>query len=68
MTPAAYRAKWGLPHDYPMVAPSYAAQRSELAKAAGLGNARAAAKAAQPAATVVDASAKKKRSAAKKAA
>ncbi|UVK54805.1 MucR family transcriptional regulator [Mesorhizobium sp. AR02] len=37
MTPDEYRAKWGLPKDYPMVAPSYAAQRSELAKSSGLG-------------------------------
>jgi predicted transcriptional regulator len=37
MTPAEYRAKWGLPNDYPMVAPNYAAQRSELAKKIGLG-------------------------------
>ena len=37
MTPQEYRAKWGLPHDYPMVAPSYAAKRQELAKAIGLG-------------------------------
>ena len=37
MTPAEYRAKWGLPQDYPMVAPAYAAQRSELAKSLGLG-------------------------------
>jgi len=36
-TPAQYRAKWGLPPDYPMVAPSYAKKRSELAKAIGLG-------------------------------
>ncbi len=34
-----YRQKWGLPDDYPMVAPKYAAQRSELAKKFGLGNA-----------------------------
>ncbi|ABS67482.1 transcriptional regulator, MucR family [Xanthobacter versatilis] len=40
MTPEAYREKWGLPHDYPMVAPSYAAARSELAKTMGLGQAR----------------------------
>jgi predicted transcriptional regulator len=40
MTPADYRAKWGLPADYPMVAPNYAKQRSELAKAAGLGRKR----------------------------
>ncbi|TPI64270.1 transcriptional regulator [Mesorhizobium sp. B3-1-3] len=37
MTPDEYRAKWGLAHDYPMVAPNYAAQRSALAKASGLG-------------------------------
>ena len=40
MTPADYRAKWGLPHDYPMVAPAYAAHRSVLAKAIGLGRSR----------------------------
>jgi len=37
MTPNEYRQKWGLPRDYPMVAPNYAAQRSELAKSMGLG-------------------------------
>lgn len=37
MTPDEYRAKWGLPRDYPMVAPSYAATRSALAKSIGLG-------------------------------
>ncbi|MEW6634433.1 MAG: MucR family transcriptional regulator [Pseudomonadota bacterium] len=37
LTPEAYREKWGLKADYPMVAPSYAAQRSALAKASGLG-------------------------------
>src|SRR5215213_9211143 len=37
LTPAAYRQRWGLPKDYPMVAPAYAAQRSELAKSIGLG-------------------------------
>ncbi|MBY0296396.1 MAG: MucR family transcriptional regulator [Methylobacterium sp.] len=40
LTPEQYRAKWGLPADYPMVAANYAAQRSELAKAAGLGSSR----------------------------
>jgi predicted transcriptional regulator len=40
MTPEDYRAKWGLPRDYPMVAPGYASKRSELAKATGLGSAR----------------------------
>jgi predicted transcriptional regulator len=37
LTPDAYRAKWNLPADYPMVAPSYAARRSEFAKQSGLG-------------------------------
>jgi predicted transcriptional regulator len=37
LTPAAYREKWHLPHDYPMVAPAYAKARSTLAKNIGLG-------------------------------
>jgi predicted transcriptional regulator len=37
LTPEAYRAKWNLPGDYPMVAPSYAARRSAFAKQFGLG-------------------------------
>ena len=37
MTPEAYRAKWGLKPDYPMVAPNYARKRQELAKKIGLG-------------------------------
>lgn len=37
LSPEQYRTKWGLPADYPMVAPNYAAQRSKLAKAIGLG-------------------------------
>ena len=40
ITPADYRTKWGLPLDYPMVAPAYAAQRSEVAKQFGLGASR----------------------------
>ena len=48
MTPQQYWAKWGLPHDYPMVAPSYAAKRQELAKAIGLGRKRAPAPAPEP--------------------
>lgn len=40
MTPDEYRAKWGLPHDYPMVAPNYAKERSTLAKRMGLGTSR----------------------------
>lgn len=37
MSPEEYRRKWGLPHDYPMVAPAYASRRSEFAKQIGLG-------------------------------
>lgn len=37
MTPEQYRERWGLPADYPMVAPSYAEKRSKLAKDIGLG-------------------------------
>ena len=53
LTPDEYRTKWGLPHDYPMVAPNYSAARSQLAKALGLGRKPAAkaktkAKAARP--------------------
>ena len=40
MTPDEYRQRWGLPSDYPMVAPNYAAQRSKLAKEIGLGTRR----------------------------
>ena len=40
LTPEQYREKWGLPRDYPMVAPNYAKQRSELARARGLGQIR----------------------------
>jgi predicted transcriptional regulator len=40
MSPEEYREKWGLPHDYPMVAPNYAAARSQLAKQMGLGTRR----------------------------
>ena len=36
MSPEEYREKWGLPHDYPMVAPAYAAARSDLAKKHGI--------------------------------
>jgi predicted transcriptional regulator len=37
LSPEQYRAKWGLPADYPMVAPNYSTQRSEFAKKIGLG-------------------------------
>ncbi|HET7085653.1 MAG TPA: MucR family transcriptional regulator [Rhizomicrobium sp.] len=40
LTPEQYRNKWGLPADYPMVAPNYAARRSALAKKMGLGQKR----------------------------
>ena len=44
LTPEQYREKWNLPHDYPLVAPSYAEKRSTLAKAFGLGRKPVAAK------------------------
>lgn len=40
LTPDEYRSKWSLPHDYPMVAPNYAKERSNLAKRMGLGQSR----------------------------
>jgi predicted transcriptional regulator len=53
LTPEAYRAKWGLPVDYPMVAAAYSEQRSSLAKSLGLGQQRRKpAAAAAPAETV----------------
>ncbi len=51
MTPQDYREKWGLPGDYPMVAPDYALARSQLAKKIGLGQHRTRAVIAQPAKT-----------------
>ena len=48
MTPAEYRAKWGLPADYPMVAPGYSATRKELALKSGLGRKPAATPAKVP--------------------
>jgi predicted transcriptional regulator len=44
LSPEEYRKKWGLPYDYPMVAPNYAETRSNLAKSMGLGNLRQKAK------------------------
>ena len=52
LTPDQYRAKWELPIDYPMIAPNYAAKRSELAKSIGLGHLRR--KAAPKAAVIAD--------------
>jgi predicted transcriptional regulator len=57
LTPEQYRQKWGLPPDYPMVASTYAAQRSELAKTSGLGQnrrGRTAARSTEPDAVVSD--------------
>jgi MucR family transcriptional regulator, transcriptional regulator of exopolysaccharide biosynthesis len=48
ISPDEYREKWDLPHDYPMVAPSYAAARSNLAKNMGLGRRRTAVAGVQP--------------------
>ena len=47
MSPDEYRRRWGLPKDYPIVAPSYAARRSEMAKQLGLGR-KASTKSAAP--------------------
>lgn len=49
LTPEQYRLKWGLPSDYPMVAPAYAEARSALAKSMGLGRKAAAGPAPKPA-------------------
>ena len=49
LTPEQYRTKWGLPADYPMIAERYATQRSELAKAIGLGSMRRRVTGAEPA-------------------
>lgn len=62
MTPEEYRAKWGLPADYPMVAPTYAAERSAMAVKIGLGRKRV----AEP--VVVEPEVTKKRGRTKKAA
>src|SRR5215213_6226308 len=49
LTPNEYRQRWGLPRDYPMVAPAYAARRSDLARQIGLGRKPAAAAPPPPA-------------------
>jgi MucR family transcriptional regulator, transcriptional regulator of exopolysaccharide biosynthesis len=64
MTPQDYREKWGLPSDYPMVAPNYALARSNLAKRMGLGQRLTRTATAKPAKTSVKPS--KKAPAAKK--
>ena len=68
MTPEQYRAKWGLPADYPMVAPNYAKARSELARTMGLGQQRRKVKAPVEAVANDGAPANPKRAAAKAAA
>jgi predicted transcriptional regulator len=59
LSPEEYRAKWGLPRDYPMVAPAYAARRSNLAKHMGLGQRSKTSAADQPAPVVSSAPAGK---------
>ena len=60
MTPEQYHERWGLPSDYPMVAPNYAAKRSELARQSGLGQQRRnAAKSADTGETVASKAPKK---------
>src|SRR4051812_6522861 len=61
LTPDQYRAKWGLAHDYPMVAPNYAAARSELAKQMGLGARRR--KTPEPAPSAAPAKGRRKKAA-----
>ena len=61
LSPDQYRVKWNLPHDYPMVAPNYAAQRSALAKKIGLGQMRKKAVAPKSAASPKDAKRKLRR-------
>jgi predicted transcriptional regulator len=73
LTAEEYRAKWGLPADYPMVAPSYAAKRSELARSSGLGqmrrkNAAKAASSDEKVAAPAEAAKPKRRSSSRKAA
>ena len=61
LTPDAYRAKWNLPADYPMVAPNYAAQRSAMAVQIGLGRKPGGASTKPPATKPTPAAAPKKR-------
>jgi predicted transcriptional regulator len=61
MTPDDYRRKWGLPADYPMVAPNYSAQRSAMAHRLGLGRKGAAARAENRAAAASESAAPARR-------
>ena len=54
LTPDDYRTKWGLPQDYPMAAPNYAARRSDLAKQFGLGRSKPSTKTSEPEAVQPD--------------
>ena len=60
LSPEQYREKWGLPRDYPMVAPNYAKQRSELAKASGLGQLRRGRRSAEEPQTAAEAPTKRR--------
>src|SRR3954468_15739483 len=74
LTAEEYRAKWGLPAEYPMVAPNYAARRSELARSSGLGQqrrktaAKAAASSDEKVTAPIDVSKPKRRTLSKKTA
>ena len=59
-TPEAYRAKWGLPPDYPMTSQGYSAQRSELARSLSLGQLRRKGASAPPVTEAAPASSKKR--------
>ena len=61
MTPDQYRARWGLPPEYPMVAPNYAKARSEMAKSLGLGRMRGSRNAAPETAPEPEATARGRR-------
>ncbi len=61
LTVEEYRARWGLGRDYPLVAPNYAKQRSEMAKKIGLGRKPGAAKSKKPAAKSKKSKARRKR-------
>ncbi len=61
LTVEEYRTQWGLARDYPLVAPNYAKQRSELAKKIGLGRKPAAARSKKPAAQSTRSKARRKR-------
>ena len=61
LTVEEYRARWDLARDYPIVAPNYAKQRSELAKKIGLGRKPGAAKAKKPAAKSTKSKVRRKR-------